>query len=185
MKDDSPKIRLRPVVYTTNKFKRGAQNTTQQMMLLKALQITSDPEKLKQLIHVKTVAEVYRTLDKLAMRKEYHEALARSGLSFDFIVDGIKSIALTGEKDADKLKAYQVILKSLGMEKYDRDETSLSGTWEEELIKRLEGTKVLKDVSSDKIIPKYEVEIPEIPESARLMESEEEEMTSSIYDEKK
>ena len=185
MKDDSPKIRLRPVVYTSSKFKRGAQNTIQQMMLLKALQITSDPHKLRQLIHVKTVAEVYRTLDKLAMRKEYHEALARSGLSFDFIVGGIKEIALDGEKDADRLKAYQTLLKSLGMDKYDADTTSLTGTWEEELIKRLEGPKGIANAIDKKAIPKYEVEVPEIPESARLAEAEEEEMTSTIYDEKK
>ena len=73
----SPKTRLRPVVYTTNTFKRGSQNTAQQIFLLKALQITQDPKKLRDMIGVKTVADVYRTLDKIAMRKEYHEALSR------------------------------------------------------------------------------------------------------------
>jgi len=46
------------------------------MLLLKALKVTQDPTELKKMIGVKTVAEVYRTLDKLSLRKEYHKALA-------------------------------------------------------------------------------------------------------------
>jgi hypothetical protein len=79
------KIRLKPVIYTTNTYVSGAKNDIQQKMLLKALQITQDPKKLREMIGVKTVAEVYRTLDKMSMRKEYHNALAKSGISFDFI----------------------------------------------------------------------------------------------------
>lgn len=116
--------KLKPVVYTNNYFRRGYQNTTQQMLLLSALQITQDPNKLKEMIHVKTVAEVYRTLDKLAMRKEYHEALNRLGISFDYIASGIKNIADNGFKDSDKLSAFKVLLKSVGMEKYDADSYS-------------------------------------------------------------
>ena len=182
---NQPKIKLRPVVYTTNTFRRGAQNTTQQMMLLKALQVTSDPKKLREMIGVKTVAEVYRTLDKLAMRKEYHEALAREGISFDFIVSGIKNIALTGFKDGDKLKAYQALLKSVGMEKYEAVDGGNSGTWEEILLKKMEDEKSLPYEGTTPSLPKpkYEVSVPKIPKSARIVEEEEEEVTSTIYDE--
>ena len=179
----SPKTRLRPVVYTTNTFKRGSQNTAQQIFLLKALQITQDPKKLRDMIGVKTVADVYRTLDKIAMRKEYHEALSRSGISFDYIVNGIKGIADNGFKDADKLKAFQTLLKSVGMEKYDDASVASSGTWEETLLKKIEEEKnnATPKISAPE---KYDVKQPVIPESARLAQEEEEEMTSSIYDTK-
>jgi len=127
--------KLKPVIYTTNTYSKGAAQTTQQVILLKALQITSDPNKLRQMMGVRTVAEVYRTLDKLAMRKEYHAALERMGISFDYIVGGIKGIADGGFKDSDKLNAYKVLLKSLGMEKYEAADQGSSGTWEEELLK--------------------------------------------------
>jgi len=185
MEEEKPKIRLRPVVYTTNHVKKGAQNTAQQMFLLKALQVTQDPKKLKEMIGVKTVAEVYRTLDKMAMRKEYHEALAKSGISFDFIVKGLKNIAMDGFKDADKLKALQTLLKSVGMDTYKEDSGGGSGSWEEVLLEKINEQKELgsdmKEIS-DGVIPTYEVIKPEIPESARLMQEDEDEITSSIYD---
>lgn len=187
------KIRLRPVVYGPDGFRVGAQNTAQQMLLLKALQVTQDPEKLRDLIHATSVAQVFQTLDKLAMRKEYHDALARSGLSFDTIVAGIKKIAETGYKDSDKLSAYKTLLKSLGMDDYKTDSIGVAGTWEEALLKKIEekaitdgDKKAITDGGEKKpIIVEYEVNIPEIPESARKLQEEEEEVTSSIYDGKK
>ena len=113
-------VRLKPIVYTNSPFRRHARQHMEQVMLLKALQVTQDPEKLKVMMGFTRVADVYRTLDKLSIRKEYHEALSRVGLSLDFIVEGIRSIAETGEKDADRLNAYKTILKSLGLERYVR-----------------------------------------------------------------
>jgi hypothetical protein len=184
---EEKKIKLRPIVYTANYFKRGHQNTTQQMFLLKALQVTQDPKKLKELIGVRSVAEVYRTLDKLAMRKEYHEALSRSGISFDYIVNGIKGIADNSEKDDNRLKAFQTLLKSVGMDKYDEASGVSSGTWEEVLLKKIEESKESNkgEITPEITAPiKYDVNLPKIPESARIAEIEEEEMTSSIYDTK-
>ena len=181
---EEPKIKLRPVVYTTNYFKRGYQNTSQQMFLLKALQVTQDPKKLREMMGVKTVAEVYRTLDKLAMRKEYHGALSRLGISFDYIAGGIKNIADTGTKDSDRLKAFETLLKSVGMDKYDESAGGNSGTWEEELLKSVEAEKMLPSGTDKMIIPKYEVEVPKIPDSAKIKQDEEEELTSSIYEKK-
>jgi hypothetical protein len=157
------------------------------MFLLKALQITSDPKKLKQMMGFKTIAEVYRTLDKMAMRREFHEALARNGISFDYIVGGIKEIADTGYKDMDRLKAFQTLLKSVGMEKYDDSSGASSGTWEEVLLKKIdEGKKENKDNAELEPggLPMYEVKQPVMPASARLAQEEEQEMTSSIYDKK-
>lgn len=170
-------IKLRPVVYTSNSFKRGAQNTTQQMFLLKALQVTSDPHELRKMIGVRTVAEVYRTLDKLAMRKEYHEALARSGISFDFIVNGLKNEAQNADKSADKIKAFQVLLKSVGLDKYDSEVIS-SGTWEEELLKSLEKEK--NNINTNDI--QYEVIEPPKPEAVKRAQEEEEKILKGIYE---
>jgi len=179
------KIRLRPVIYSRNTYKKGAQNTTQQMFLLKALQVTQDPKKLKEMMGVRTVAEVYRTLDKIAMRKEYHEALSRAGISFDYIAGGLKGIADCGEKDADRLKAYQTLLKSVGMEKYDDSGVAATGTWEEALLKKIEEEKNNEDDIKKIEGPiEYEVSTPKIPESEKIAQEEEAEMTSSIYDSK-
>lgn len=129
---------------------------------------------------VSKVAEVYQTLDKLAMRKEYHNALAKLGISFDYIAGGIKTIADTAEKDADKLKAFQTLLKSTGMDVYDSSEVS-SGTWEEVLLGKI---KEEKDLNLPSTVPVYEVVEPKIPESARLQMEEEKEITGSVYDSK-
>lgn len=181
MESKNPKIRLRPVIYTTRAHKSGTQNTTQQMFLLKALQVTQDPRKLRELMGVKTVAEVYQTLDKLAMRKEYHEALARKGISFDYIVGGIKAIADEGYKDADKLKAFQTLLKSVGMDVYKEQAGDNSGTWEEVLLGRIKEAKET-GVAELTAPLTYAVTAPVVPESAKKAQEEEREMSSSIYD---
>lgn len=178
----SEKIRLRPVTFTTNTYNRFAQEKTKQLFLLKALKVTSDPKELRKLIGVRSVAEVYRTLDKLAMRKEYHAALARSGISFDFIVDGLKAEASGGEKSADRIKALQVLLKSLGLDKYDSD-AAASSSWEEELVKSIEKDK-MKEIVAPKEEPQgeYEVNVPQIPDSMKKMREEEDKLMKGIYD---
>lgn len=168
---------LKPVIYTTNSFRRGSVQHMEQVILLKALQITTDPKELRKIMGVRAVADVYRTLDKLALRKEYHEALARAGISFDFIVEGIKEIAESGEKDADRLNAFRTLLKSIGLEKYDASDSSSSGTWEEELIKKLDNKDILLEKKED-----YEVHVPQIPESAKKIKEEEEKIIGSIYE---
>lgn len=176
-------IRLKPLIYKS-KFSRANPNNTQQMFLLKALQVTQDPKKLREMMGVKTVAEVYRTLDKLAMRKEYHEALANAGVSFEYIVGGIKGIADEGFKDTDRLRAFQTLLKSVGMDTYKENTTAITGTWEEILLKKIEEGKK-EGLDKQLSLPvQYEVKQPVIPESAKKKQDEEEEMTSSIYDNK-
>ena len=175
------KIRLRPVIIKGSEFKTNYQNTSQQMFLLKALKITQDPKKLKELMGVKTVAEVYQTLDKLAMRKEYHKSLAKAGISFDYITNGIKGLADCAEKDDTRLKAFQTLLKSVGMEKYDVDAQGAGGTWEEVLLQKIEDEGYLKKTNGP---IKYDVVFPEIPESEKLNQAEEKETTGSIYDTK-
>jgi len=143
------------------------------------MQVTNDPKKLKQMIGVKTVAEVYRTLDKLSIRKEYHDALDRSGFSLDKVVKGLQDIAENSEKDDTKLKAYQTIMKSVGLDKYETADASEGGSWEEELMKTV--GKAEKAVMSETLDDSYVVEEPEIPDSVKHIREEEDALTKSIY----
>jgi len=169
---------LKPIVTNATKYKHNSKQNVQQVVLLKALEVTSDPKKLKEIMGVKTVAEVYRTLDKLSIRKEYHDALARAGFSLDKVVTGIAHIAENSEKDDTRLKAYQVLMKSVGLDKYEAD-TTAGGTWEEELIKSIENNE--ENNSLPEAIKEYEVTEPEMPEKMKKLREEEEELTKSIY----
>jgi len=180
--------KLKPVVFVSSKYPgtKGTKhdnNTFQQVILLKALTVTQNPNELKKMIGVRTVAEVYRTLDKMALRKEYHTALSKHGLDFEFIVKGIKELALTSYKDADKLNAYKALLKSLGMDKYD-ETTSGGGSWEDTLLTALEKEDSTKQLGAPKIgsdIELYPVKQPVIPESVRRQVDEEKQLNKSIY----
>jgi transposase len=169
--------KLKPVVFVQGKYAYNNQNTTQQIMLLKALQVTQDPKKLKELIGVKTVAEVYRTLDKMAMRKEYHSSLAKNGITFDYVVKGIKAEIDSADKASDRLSGLNMILKSIGLDKYE--ETSISGgSWEETLLK----IKAEKEGQGEQIkLVEYEVVEPEMPEHIRLAKEKANKEAGQIY----
>lgn len=162
---------LKPVVFVQWEYWRHSQNNFQQMLLLKALKVTQDPKELKQMIWVKTVAEVYRTLDKLALRKEYHKVLAEQDMTFDKIVWGIKEIATWQfVKDDVKLKAWLAVLKSLGMDKYEESTTG-GGSWEDLLLDKAD--KEPEKLMSPENVPDYEVIQPVMPESLRKKKDEE------------
>lgn len=169
--------KLKPVVFVQGKYAYNAQNTTQQIMLLKALQITQDPKKLKELIGVKTVADVYRTLDKIAMRKEYHAALAKTGITFDYVVKGIKTEIDTADKASDRLAGLNMILKSIGLDKYD--ETSIGGgSWEDTLL------KIKAEEEEKGELPKiveYEVLEPEMPAHIRAAKDKANKEAGQLY----
>lgn len=168
-------MKLKPVVFVQGRYAYNHQNTTQQMMLLKALTITQDPKKLKELIGVKTVAAVYRTLDKIAMRKEYHSALAKHGLSFDYIANNLKVIIDESRKDSDKLEGIKILLKSIGLDKYE--ETAIGGgNWEEVLLKISDNEQKISNVK------KYEVIEPPMPEHIRKAKEKANQESKSIYD---
>ena len=175
----NPNSGLKPVTFISGKYNRHRQNTSQQIMLLKALKVTQDPKKLKDLIGVRTVAEVYRTLDKMAMRKEYHESLARMGISFDYIVENLKGMVENGFKDSDKLKALQILLRSIGMDKYEQEGIA-GGNWEDALLKANE-----KDDKTEikKLEPgEYEVKIPEMPEALKRAKEKEKDVGKGLYE---
>ena len=109
MANEKPK-KLKPVVFIDGRRDFFRQNLFQQNLLLKALKVTTDPKKLRQMAGLKSVAEVYRTLDKLALRKEYHAALVKHGVDFNFIVREYKNIVENTFKRAEELDVQQVAL---------------------------------------------------------------------------
>lgn len=189
--------KLKPVIFVAtrcNVRRKNVDNVFQQNMLLNAMTVTHDPKKLKEMIGVRTVAEVYRTLDKLSLRKDYHKALAQAGIDFNFIVKGIKDVAINAFKDADKLSAYKTLLKSVGMDSYD-ESTSGGGSWEDTLINAIEKDKddkklttgsietsfVVKENSVEEEIPDYEVNAPIMPDSVVKQISDEKDFNHAIY----
>ena len=171
-------IKLKPVVFIKGRYGYNAQNTTQQIMLLRALRITQDPQKLKELIGVRTAAEVFRMLDKISIRKEYHAALVRLGVSFDYIVKNLKKEIDEGEKSADRIKAISIFLKSVGLDKYE-ETVGGGGGWEEALLKLSDGKKEKDD---KKVVDNYEVVQPIIPESVRIAKEREKLEGRSLYE---
>lgn len=171
--------KLKPVVFVQGKYAYNAQNTAQQIMLLKALKITQDPNKLREMIGVRTVAEVYRTLDKIAMRKEYHAALAKLGIDFEYVAKGIKKEIDTADKSADRLAALKTILKSIGLDKYE--ESSIGGgSWEDALLK-IKNTKEEKEEPITTSV-EYKVVEPKMPEHIRLAKEKANEEARGLYE---
>lgn len=170
--------KLKPVIFVEGDYPYGSQNTTQQLLLLKALKVTQDPKKLKELIGVRTVAEVYRTLDKIAMRKEYHSALAKFGLTFEYIVKGVKKEIDTAEKSSDRLNGLGMLMKSIGLDKYEESAIN-GGGWEDVLINL---SKESEGKSEPIKIAKYEVVEPPMPEHIRLAKEKANKESKGLYE---
>lgn len=176
--------KLKPVTFVKYRYSYHRNNNFQQNLLLKALQVTSNPNELRKMAGLRTVADVYRTLDKLALRKEYHEALARQGLSLDVIVEGIKNIISTTKQDKIKLAGYQTLLRSLGLDKYDKAEESTK-SWEEILLQTEEEKRKQLGAAQDQhnsIDGDYEVIVPATPENEKIKEEEELEAAKFLYE---
>jgi hypothetical protein len=182
---------LKPVTIINTRYTKYRQNTTQQVLLLKALKITQDPKELKKMIGVRTVAEVYRTLDKMALRKEYHKSLQKAGIDFNYIINGLKNESQTAPKSADRIKVYQILLKSLGMESYQDAGDAGGGSWEELIASKLEQNK---EVNSSSIIDSseikklsapntvYDVKVPKVPDSIKKKQEKEYIVAKSLYE---
>jgi hypothetical protein len=166
---------LKPVIFESG-YSYHRNNKFQQNLLLKALAVTSDPKELRKMAGLKSVADVYRTLDKMSLRKEYHEALARQGISLDKIISGIRDIAEGSHSDSVRLKGYQTLLRSVGLDRYDEIEDVGKG-WEDILIKQSQEKTALPQPDEDyKVIP------PPMPEEERKRIESEKIEGKGLYD---
>jgi hypothetical protein len=176
--------KLKPVVLITSKNSWYAPNTYAQNIILQAMNKgVTDPKKLKEIAGLRSIAEVYRTLDKMSIRKEYHKALTRQGISLDYIVSGIKGIAESSKSDAVRLKSFQALLRSLGVDKYEEGSEASKG-WEEVLKEKVEEER--KQISSERsdkpVVDEYIVDVPEQPEEEKAKDKEEEFLANKLYE---
>jgi hypothetical protein len=172
--------KLKPVLFEQGRYNYHRRNLYRQNLLLKAMSITSNPAKMRQMADIKGVAEFYREMDKLQIRKEYHNALAEHGIDMSFLVNGIKEIILSAESDAVRLKGLETFLKSLGLSDYKENATDSKNSWEDLIV------DVSKEEASGNIkeyeIPDYEVIIPETPPEQLKRIEEEKEIGRGLYD---
>lgn len=176
--------KLKPVSFIAGKYNYYGRDRMKEFLLLKALRVTSDPKVLRQMIGAKTVADVARTFDKIASRKEYYSALKNLGMDFNWIAKGLKVEAETADKSADRIKALQIILKSLGMDKYEDIEGD-KGTWEDFILKASE-----KEPSNTLTAPatvidteeEYDVVEPKMPDSLRKQKDDEISSGRNLYE---
>lgn len=152
-------------------------NDFAQTILLKALADgVTDINEMRKLAGLSKAADVYRTLDKLSLRQEYHEAFARQGITFDEILAGIRQLSMTAN-DKTRLAAYQTLLRSLGLDKYDKGEEG-GKNWED-IISDLSENKKKQAIEGE--IVDYEVDCPAVPEDEAKKRQEEKELTGDIY----
>ena len=177
--------KLKPVVFVQGDTQFYRENKYAQNIILKGLsQGVTDVNELRKMAGMKYTADVYRTLDKLAIRKEYHKALGALGIDLNYIASGIKNVADTATKDSVRLKALQTLLRSLGLERYENDDES-GKNWEETIIEAFEkgdGKITKEDVPELAEMEKdYKVVEPSVPESIKIKRAEDKQLAQELY----
>jgi hypothetical protein len=166
--------KLKPVVFVQGINKFYAPNYYAQNLLLKAMSKgVTDPNELKKMAGLKATADVFRTLDKMAIRKEYHNALEKNGISLDYLVTNLKGIIDGEASDTTKLASLNILLKSIGLDKYEKEEVSAKG-WEDAVLtavsKEEEKIKELGESSINAIegsVEDYDVVVPVMPDKEK------------------
>lgn len=167
-------MKNKPVVLTGGSY--GNNDIFKQNKVLQALEHTTDIDEIKRIAQMKSRSEVLRTLDKLAIRKDFHEALIKHGLTPNDIVREMSVVISTTDDDRVKLSALQGLLKSLGLDKYEVSDGGTS-TWEEIILKiTANDTRRLNSPIED-----YPVIQPVVPEESRPKDNETE-IQRGIYE---
>ena len=169
---------LKPVTFIKGGGPKYGKDELRQNKLLEAMQTTTDIGKLKEMVGVKTEADITRLLDKLSLRKEYHKVLSEQQLDLTTIVKSLKQEMLSAEKSSDRIKCIEIAMKSLGIDKYEEDHVG-GGSWEDIL------NKVSKDNTIDgEIVDEedYHVVAPQLPESVKKIKEDEAAVAKSLYE---
>jgi len=189
--EDEKKPRFKPVILNEAKSRFYAPNLLAQNILLKGLADgITDVDELKRLAGLKSATEVYRTLDKMSIRKEYHEALGRSGIGFDYLLKNIKDIIEWSKSDSVKLQAIQTLMRSIGVDKYE-DAQVQTKSWEEAVIQAVEKAEDTKRLLGDNAITDddidinvdYEVHEPEITKTEEDIRNADDDAGKKLYEE--
>jgi len=170
--------KLKPVIIEGAPDEFHRPNHLKQMLVLDAMQTTTDPEKIKEMIGARNVAEVHRVFDTMANQKEFQQSLKKKGLTFDYAAGKIFDIIETASKNSDKLKGLQMFLQAQGVDKFVTDPTG-TANWQDLLIKTMErnGEVIEGELASNEEeidIPElemYEVKRPELPASVKQQDA--------------
>ena len=155
-----------------------------QALLLNAMKVSTDPNKLKQLTGMKKVADVYSTFDRIAMHKEYANTLISAGVDMKFIVDNLKKVIEDSDVgQANKMAAIKLLMSSLGLDKRGPSDGELSSTsWEAELMKIEEEEKNNNEIVKELAPPEYEVDIPDVPDNVKKQKEKDDLIEKSLYE---
>lgn len=161
------------------KGRAGQESLGKQNLLLRGILLTGgNMEKAAKLSGLRNAAEAYRMMDRISIRKGYHEALEAEGINLQWIVRGIKDKAENAQLDSVRLAALRMLLTSLGLNTYNVQEEGAKN-WEDTLLEMSEKSDASdgqKSLSSG-----YDVVIPEMPESVRAQREEENEIGKELY----
>jgi hypothetical protein len=172
--------KLKPAIFIRGSYTYDRANKVQESLLLKAMGKSDNPKVWKKMAGIQKMSELWKTLDKLSIRKEYHKALVRNGVDLDTIVEGIADIAKNGT-ETNRLKAWQTFLKSVGMDEYKIEEGGGGTGWEDMMRNIIEESPNGKS-ELDTGIEEYDVIEPEIPEEEQERMKEEREVGKSLYE---
>lgn len=175
-KKSGERVPSKPIVFVTGVYGNAQKSVSQQLMFLRAMNAAEDPKKFKQVIRARAAVDVFRTIDKIALRKEWHSALERNGIDFDLVLRTLKQEMLTGEKGSDRIQAAKTIIKSMGLDKYE-DSSISGGSWEDEILKASEATANLPLPGED-----YDVKQPHIPDHIKKQRKDQNDLGRSLYD---
>ena len=170
-------MKLKPVVVVSTVYNHHRQNRTQQIMLLKALKKTQNPKELQRMLGLKKLSEVYRTMDKLAMNKEFHKELFRLGVDFGWVIEGMKKeLDAPDARAGDRINVYKTFMKSMGVDSYTDTSDSGGGDWQEAL--KTDSQVVEAEVNAG---DEYDVTMPEMPPEMRQLKDEDESIGHQLY----
>ena len=171
--------KLKPVIFVKGSYiNYYGSNTLVQGMLLKAMLESNDPQEWRKKAGLKTIGDLERELDKMARHKKYCKILEEKGVTLPWVVDGLKDLALTSDPST-RLRTYQTILRSLGLDSFKNESEVKSLGWEDEMVRLMENSgQPLKVVDT---IEKYEVNYPQIPEGEQELLEQEAAIGKDLY----
>lgn len=176
MKKRGQNLPSKPIILVSGVYGNAQKNVSQQLMFLRAMNVAQDPKKFNQIIRARAAVDVFRTLDKLALRKEWHSALERNGINFDLVLKTLKQEMLKGDKSSDRIQAAKTIIKSLGLDKYE-DSSMGGGSWEDEILKASEATINLPPPGEE-----YDVVQPQIPDKVKKERKDQNDLGRQLYE---
>ena len=173
-------MRKRPLIIFDDNLKRGKSaqaNIRGQNLLLKGMIMTGNMDKAAELAGIKTAVELYRTFDRLALRKGYHKALDDEGVNLNWIVQRIKGHA-DGPSAQVSMQALRMLLTSLGLNQYTVEEEGQKN-WEDTLLK-ISNEYESKQLSAP--TASYTVNVPKEPAKNKEMRSKEQQIGKELYE---